>query len=161
MSTSRAFEYDIAFSCLAGDAQVARRLEGLLRGRFKTLVSTNHDRADDISGLARLVVVLHRGDWGLAGRTRAEEIAIRNRAHDEGYDFTLLISLDGAAAPKWLPRFRVWNGLERWGVSGVAAVMEARLQDLGVEARTNNLEFRETPAPLGQDIQQQFSFSAA
>jgi hypothetical protein len=33
--------------------------------------------------------------------------------------------------PPWLPKTRLWFGLERFGLEGLAAVIEARIQELG------------------------------
>lgn len=167
MSNSKPFEYDIVFSCLALDDGLARRLDDLLRDHFKTVVCSDIGlegmapgtaRSDVISRQARCVVVLHRDGWGRTSPTRAEEIAIRNRAQDEGYDFALFISLDAKpAAPKWLPRYRLWNGLDRWGVGGAAAVIEARVQELGAEYQADCA----MQATSDDEIQQEFGFCAA
>jgi hypothetical protein len=85
---------------------------------------------------ARIVVVLYRAGWGQTPFTRIEETAIRNRAFDQGYDFALFIPLDPSpTVPAWLPKNRIWIGLERWGEHAAASVIEARVQEAGGEPR--------------------------
>jgi hypothetical protein len=92
---------------------------------------------------ARLVVVLYRTRWGQTPWTRIEETAIRNRAFDHGYDFVKFIPLDGnPSVPKWLPKTQLWFGLNRWGVTGAASVIEARIQELGGEPHEESVPDR-------------------
>ena len=81
---------------------------------------------------ARIVTVLYRGGWGRAGCTLLEETAVRARAHEEGYEFILLIPLDTPPSlPPWIPKKQTWLGLDRWGAEGMAAVIDARVQQAG------------------------------
>ena len=74
---------------------------------------------------------LHRGNSDL------------NRAHEEGYDFALLIPLDKPPTkPVWFPKNRLWLGLERWGIATAAAIIEARVQELGGSPRQETIEER-------------------
>ena len=146
------FRYDIAFSFLAQDEAVAVQLNDLLHGRFSTFLYS--ERQKELAGRdgeiafnevfatdARSVVVLYRDGWGQTPWTRIEETAIRNRAHSEGYDFCLFVPLgDKATVPRWLPRNRLWIGFERWGANGAAAVIEARVADLGGNPHIETLE---------------------
>jgi hypothetical protein len=94
---------------------------------------------------ARLVVVLYRDGWGQTPWTRIEETAIRNRAYDHGYDFVKFIPLDDKpAVPKWLPRTQLWLGIKRWGAEGAASVIEARVEELGGEAKEESALDRAT-----------------
>src|SRR6185312_11556738 len=65
--------------------------------------------------------------------TRIEQTAIRNRAFDYGYLFVVFVKLDNAAVPEWLPKTQIWVNFERWGPTVTAAVIEARVQELGGE----------------------------
>src|SRR5690606_38182685 len=110
------FEYDVAFSFLASDEDLASRLNDLIKPRLTTFLYSK--RQTEIAGAdgeqrfnaifgneARTVVILYRKGWGETPWTRIEETAIRNRAYDEGYDFALFIPLDTpATVPPWLPR---------------------------------------------------------
>jgi hypothetical protein len=138
-----AFDYDVAFSFLARDEGLALQLNDLLQDRVRTFIYT--ERQKELAGKdgeiafgsvfgakARFVALLYRAEWGETPWTRIEETAIRNRGYDEAYDFLLCIPLDDPPhAPKWIPRNKLWIGLERWGLEGAAAVIEARVQELG------------------------------
>lgn len=146
------FEYDVAFSFLASDEDLASRLNDLIKPRLTTFLYSK--RQTEIAGAdgeqrfnaifgneARTVVILYRKGWGETPWTRIEETAIRNRAYDEGYDFALFIPLDTpATVPPWLPRTRLWLGLDRWGLEGAASVIEARVQEAGGQVRVETFE---------------------
>lgn len=154
MSAVNDFKYDVAFSFVAGDEGLAAQLNDLLQDRLKTFLYS--ERQAQIAGTdgeqsfnevfarqARCVVILHRETWGNTNWTRIEETAIRNRAHDEGYDFALFVPLgDAPAVPRWVPKNRLWIGLERWGITAAAAVIEARAQELGAAPQAETLEDR-------------------
>ena len=67
--------------------------------------------------------------------TRIEQTAIKNCAFNEGYDFTLFIPTDRKGAPRWVPKTRLYFGLDRYGINGAAAVIEAAVQREGGSAR--------------------------
>ena len=139
------YKYDVAFSFLAQDEALATELNDLLQDRVRTFLYSK--KQGEIGGTdgeksfnaafgeeARLVVVLYRKGWGETPWTRIEETALRNRAFEHGYDFVKFIPLDDPPdVPKWLPRTQLWVGLRRWGVSGAATVIEARVEELGGE----------------------------
>jgi hypothetical protein len=143
MTVDRQYEYDVAFSFLKEDETLAIALNERLQGRLATfLYSRNQETVAGTDGEltfsrifgkdARIVVVLYREGWGTTPFTRIESTAIRNRAFDEGYDFTILVPLDSPPkAPDWLPKNRIWVGLERWGLDGAAAAIETRVQEYG------------------------------
>ena len=137
------FDYDVAFSFLARDEGIATALNDALKGGLKTFLYS--ERQKELAGTdgeltfnaafgkqARFVVVLFRDGWGETPWTRIEQTAVRNRAFEEGFDFCLMIKLDGASTvPPWLPRARLWVGFERFGIDGASAVIHARAQELG------------------------------
>jgi hypothetical protein len=139
----RGYKYDVAFSFLAKDEALATELSDLIQERVQTFLYSK--KQGEIAGTdgektfnavfgeeARLVVVLYRAGWGETPWTRIEETAIRNRAFEQGYEFVKLIPLDDPpSAPKWLPKTQLWVGLKRWGTSGAASVIEARIEELG------------------------------
>jgi hypothetical protein len=146
------FKYEVAFSCLAQDEELAANIEARVRDRLSTFIYT--ERQKEIAGRdgemlfrevfgtqARTVVVLYRDGWGTTPWTRIEEAAIRDRGFSEGYDFLTVIPLDSPPKPpKWLPKNRIWLDIKRLGVEGAVAVIEERVRELaGVVAR-------ETPA---------------
>ena len=137
------FEYDIAFSFTTDDEGIATQLNDRLQDRYRTflyskaqdkLVGT--DGADTFGAVfnkqARSVVVLLRPEWGTTPFTRVEQTAIKNRAHDHGYDFaTFIVTVPGTPIPDWLPKTRLWYDLPRFGLDGAVAVLAARIQERG------------------------------
>lgn len=92
---------------------------------------------------SRLVVVLYRAGWGKTPWTRIEETAIRNRAYNEGYSFVLFVPLEEKpSVPAWLPKTQLWIGFNRWGVDGIAPVVDARFQELGGTPHEESIEDR-------------------
>jgi hypothetical protein len=170
MGAEREFEFDVAISFHSRDEGMAQQLADLIRDRFKvflyseqqkllagrdgeeTFNSIFHDRA-------RVVVVLCRKEWGETPFTRIEQTAIRNRAFEEGFDFSLFIPTDTPpTVPKWLPRTRLYFGLERFGLDGAAGVIEQLVQEQGGEPRVEDVESRaarfERAAALRHDRKQ-------
>jgi hypothetical protein len=137
------YEYDVAFSFNALDEGVASQLNDLLADRLKTFIYSERQR--EIAGTdgqqkfsevygktSRLVVVLFRPEWGETPWTRVERDAIKNRSLDEGWDFTTFIpTVAKPQMPPWLPKTRLYVGLERWGIESAAAVIESRLAERG------------------------------
>ena len=148
------FKYDVAFSFLAEDEELVTQINDLIQGRINTFLYSR--KQGEIAGTdgeqtfnrvfaseARVVFVLYRNGWGKTPWTRIEETAIRNRAFEEGYDFVIFAPLDKPPnVPKWLPKNRIWVGLDRWGIEGVATVIEARVQEVGGSPREETVEDR-------------------
>ena len=153
-ATKHDYQYDVAFSFLAQDEALAVGLADHFEGRLRTFIDsrkqdqiaeTDREKAfnEIFARRARVVVVLYREEWGATSLTRIEETAIRNRALDHGYDFALFIALDERpSVPQWLPRTRLWIGLKRYGIAATAAVIEARVQELGGQPIEETLEGR-------------------
>ncbi len=137
------YKYDVAFSFLAEDEDLATKINDLLEDRLSTFLYSRQQgelagtdgekRFNAVFGEeARIIFVLYRKDWGSTPWTRIEENAIRNRAFDDGYDFVIFAPLDSPqSVPKYLPKNRLWVGLERWGFEGAASVIESRVQEAG------------------------------
>jgi hypothetical protein len=148
------FKYDVAFSFLARDESITQELNDLIQDRVATFVYS--ERQEAIAGTdgeetfnkvfgedARIVVILYRDGWGETPWTRIEETAIRNRGFKENYDFLVFIPLDKEATiPRWLPRAYLWVGFDRWGATGAASVIEARVQQAGGSPRTESVADR-------------------
>jgi hypothetical protein len=134
---------EVAFSFLSEDEDLAVQVEERVQDRLATFLHTKwqdqlvgtdgEKRFDEVFGReARIVVILYRDGWGQTPWTRIEETAIRNRALHEGYGFLLVIPVEvPPRVPDWLPRTQIWFDLDRSGVAGAAAVIEARVQDSG------------------------------
>ena len=146
------YKYDIAFSFLAEDEQLAVVLNDLLSTTCSTFLYSK--KQDEIAGTdgektfnkvfgedARIVAVLFRDTWGETPWTRIEETAIRNRAFEEGYDFVVFIPLENnPKLPEWLPKPQIWIGIDRWGPKGAASVIEARVQQEGGEPKEESVQ---------------------
>jgi hypothetical protein len=147
-------QYEVAFSFLAQDEALATQINDLLQDRMSTflyskrqeeLAGTDGEQTfNDVFGRqARLVVVLYRTGWGETPWTRIEQTAIKNRAFNDGYDFVIFVPLEEpAAVPKWLPKTQIWVGLNRWGISGAASVIDARVQEAGGSVHEESIEDR-------------------
>jgi hypothetical protein len=167
--TSKTFEYDIAFSFHSQDEGLASKLNDLLQDRFKTFLYS--ERQKELAGRdgeetfstvfatkARFVVIFYRKEWGETPFTRIEQTAIRNRAYSEGYNFTLFIPTeDPATVPDWLPRIRLYYGLGRFGISGAAAVVEARVQETGGQPQIESVADRAARLNRAMQFRQQQS----
>ncbi|PSJ60472.1 hypothetical protein [Kumtagia ephedrae] len=148
------FEYDIAFSFHSKDEGTATALNDLLQDRVKTFIYSA--RQKEIAGTdgqesfsavygekARLVVVFYREEWGQTPFTRIEMDAIKNRSLQDGWDFTVFIPTEmPAKMPAWVPKTRLYVGLERWGLTGAASVVEERLRERGGEPKVESLTDR-------------------
>lgn len=151
---SEEFEYDVAFSFCAVDEGVATHLNDLLSPRLKTFVYSERQR--EIAGTdgqesfskvygqtARLVVVLYRPEWGTTPWTRVERDAIKNRSLEDGWDFTTFVpTVDRPQMPPWLPKTRLYVGLQRWGMEAAAAVIESRAAERGSNPREESVAER-------------------
>jgi hypothetical protein len=145
------YEYEVAFSFLQNNEKLAYEISDLIQDRFSTFIYSEHQKElagtdgektfnDVFQNKARIVVVLYCDDWGKTKWTRVEETAIRNRGHEEGYDFTLFVQLDpNSNMPKWLPRNRIYYDFERWGSKGLAPVIEAKIQEFWGASRPESL----------------------
>ena len=149
---SDGFKYDVGFSFLAEDEATAVELNDLIAGRLTTFLYSQRQRElagrdgeeafnKAFSAECRSVVVLFRKGWGESPWTRIEETGIRNRAHEEGYDFCLFVGMEERPQlPRWVPRNRLYLGFQRYGAVGAAAVIEQRVLDLGGSTRVESVE---------------------
>lgn len=146
------FKYEVAFSFLQEDEQLALQIADRVRDRVSVGVFVYSERQDILAGKdgvdafsqvfgieSRIVVILYRKGWGETKWTRVEETAIRSRCFDEGHEFVLLVKLDTANPPVWLPPTRIYLGFERYGIDGVASVIEARVQAAGGTVRGESI----------------------
>jgi hypothetical protein len=160
------FKYDIAFSFLSTDEKAAQEINDSLQDRYRTFIYP--ERQKELAGTdgeeafkrvfakeARTVAVLFRPEWGTTRWTRIEETAIRDRAHDDGYDFCTFIAMaESVARPNWLPKNRLQYVAKRFGLHGAAAVLEARLQEQGGTVH------EETVVERGQRLKRVADFAA-
>jgi hypothetical protein len=145
------FKYEVAFSFTGEDEGLATQINDLLRDRYRTFLYSREQKKlagtdgeetfNDVFGKeARTVAVLLRPEWGSSAWTRIEQIAIKNRAYDQGYDFTtFIVTAPGTPIPSWVPKTRLWYNLERFGLDGAAAVLSARIQARGGDTAEETL----------------------
>jgi hypothetical protein len=132
-------EYDVAFSFLGEDESPAVHIADQVRDRMNVFVYSEQQKGlagkDGLTEFtatfrerSKVCVVLYRERYGHTKWTRVEETAIKERALESGWDFLLVISLDGTA-PVWLPKTKLWLGFERFGVSGAGSVIDAKVTE--------------------------------
>lgn len=153
MSREGETTYDLAFSFLAQDEEVARQIADELRGRWNVFIYS--ERQKEIGGKdgvekfsavfrreARLCVVLYRDGWGRTKWTGVEQTAIRERFYECGsWDFLVVVLLDESGTqPAWLPKTKMWAGLKTFGLAATAAVIDARAQEGGGEPHPETAE---------------------
>lgn len=155
-------KYDVAFSFLQQDEQLAIDLADRIRNRVEVFIYSEqqkdliaHDGVDAFSQVfnqdARVVVVLFRETWGTTKWTRVEETAIKSRLLDDGLKFLVVASLDGKH-PVWYPDTWIWGDLERYGIDGLASVIETRVRQTGGDVRS------ETLADYATAVERQITF---
>ncbi len=137
------YNYDVAFSFAQKDESLALSIYMLLKDRIrcfiyseeqKKLAGTDGEKTfnDVFSREARIIVIFLSSDWGNTKWTRIEETAIKNKGFDEGYDFAIFIPTEkDVTQPKYIPKTRLYIGLERWGIESAASVIESRVQEFG------------------------------
>lgn len=147
---SDSFKYDAAFSFIQRDQQLALQIADRIRDRMSVFVYSERqevfagaDGMDQHSRIyrdeSRVVVVLHRKEWGQTDWTRVEETVIRDRAFQNGFDFLVTVSLDSSEKPVWLPKTRIWVDFNRYGINGVASSVEAAVQAVGGAVRDESV----------------------
>jgi hypothetical protein len=136
------FKYDLAFSFTFEDEPLAKQLFNLLKERISCFIYFEEQKklagrdGEDVfnkvfSIESRVVAILYSQEWGDTKWTRIEQTAIRNRGYEEGYDFVIFIpTKNNLTPPKWLPKNRIWVGLERWGIEGAASSIESKVLEL-------------------------------
>ncbi len=141
--SNKKYKYDVAFSFLQKDEDIAIQLSDRLEGRFSSFIYS--ENLAELAGNdgeiifnkvfgkeCRIAVVLYRDGWGETPWTRIEETAIRNRAFKKGYDFTLFIRIDeNAILPEWIPKTQIWVDYNRLGIEATAPMIEYKIQQEG------------------------------
>lgn len=147
-------KYEVAFSFLKEDEAIAYELNDLIQDRMSTFIySKAQEKLAGTDGEesfnkvfyeeARIVVVLYRDGWGQTSWTRIEEIAIRNRAFEKGWDFLLIIKLDDKAIlPHWVPRVNIWLDYERFKTEKAVGVIEYKINSAGGNSRPETVKER-------------------
>jgi hypothetical protein len=132
--------YDVAISFLSQDEPAALKLHGQLGETFFVFVySKQQEQLAGTDGLesfrlaflsqSRLVVVLYREGWGKTKWTAIEELAIKDRMFEGGWDSLLFVAMDGTS-PAWLPKTHVRLDYSKFAQDLVGAI-KLRVQELG------------------------------
>ncbi|MCH7723951.1 MAG: hypothetical protein IIC76_11575 [Bacteroidetes bacterium] len=162
---NKEYKYDVAFSFLKEDENLAQELNDLLKD--KTITFLYSKRQAKIAGTdgeetfnkvfgqeSRVVVVLYRKGWGNSSWTRIEETAIKNRALVEGYEFTLFIPLDEPpSVPNYLPKTYIWFGIHKYGIKVALSIIESKIQSEGGKIKV------ETPEDIAKRIKEEEQFN--
>lgn len=121
MSEVKEPKHEIAFSFLAGDLALSTQFADSLAPLSTFVFSRKQDELAGTDGQesfraafrfdSRLNVVLFRGGWGETPWTRVEQTAIQERCLADGWDRLLVVVLDDAAPPKWIPQLNLYLDL--------------------------------------------------
>lgn len=146
------YAYDVAFSFLDSDGDLVRQIQDRMEGRFKFFDFRDHqpklvgtDGHDTLSRVfedeALTSLVLFRNGWGKRGFTVPELTGIRNRGHQQGYGFLLVVVADDhPELPTFFPRTAIWYGLRQYGLNGLIPVIDAHLKRNGGEPSEASVE---------------------
>lgn len=146
------YKYDVAFSFLKQDEQIAYDLNDRIQDRYSTFIYSKHQ--EELGGTdgekqfnsvffeeSRIVVLLYRNGWGQTSWTRIEETALKNRAFEKGWDFLLLINLDTTSTlPSWIPKTYIWIDFPRFKSEGVVAVVDHKIKEKGGQGKPDTVE---------------------
>ena len=146
------YKYDIAFSFLQRDEELAFKISNELSARLTTFIYS--EKQKELAGRdgeilfnkifgneSHVVIVFYRPDWGNTPWTRIEQTAIRNRGFQKGYDFVFFIVIEpDVVVPEWIPKSQLWYNYPRFGVDGITASIENKLQTMGVDTRPPTIE---------------------
>jgi hypothetical protein len=149
------FDYDAAFSFLAPQETLARRLSKALQP-LKTFVFT--ERQADVAGKngvdaysrifkekTRLGVILHSAGWGQTAYTGLEEMALQELANRTRYEGVLLVKLDESDTPVWFPhRVELYLDFQRYGFNETVGIIRRRIEERGGVLRPETTLERET-----------------
>jgi len=135
------YKYDVAFSFLSADEQIARNLNEILKRRLNTFIY--FDKQDELIGEdaqikftnifgkeCRIAVIIYREGWGTSGWTLIEQNSIQTRLFKDGLDFIFVVSLD-KKHPIWYPEQYIWDNIEKYGIEATAAIIENKAKKQG------------------------------
>jgi hypothetical protein len=146
MADDPKYLYDAAISFLSGDEPLASQLYNKLSETLSVFVySKKQEQLAGTDGLdsfrqaffsqSRLIVVLYRDGWGKTKWTAIEELAIKERMFEGGWNSLLFVMLDQRSTyPAWLPKTHVRLDYTRFADSLVGAI-KLRVVELGGELK--------------------------
>ncbi len=165
MDSVQQFEFDLALSYLRGDLGLALELAERLTPELRVAL---HPRGEETvtatDGLeswrtvfrerARLSVVLYREGWGHTPWSAVEAAAIRERGLATDYRSLVLVNLDSARLPAWLPQTLLQIDPQRYSTDELIGVIKARAQELGAQLQ------RATSAERAAALERRRAFDA-
>lgn len=135
-------DVDVAITFLNQDLGFAQELSDRLGNALSVFVYAN--RQEELAGTdglesfrevfrhrAKLVVILHREEWGNTKWTRIEELAIKDRFLNEGPEFLFLIAMGDAQPPRWLPEQLIRFSSRDFPVTEAIGAIKAKALELG------------------------------
>jgi hypothetical protein len=137
------FKYDIAFSLLAQDLELAEEIKRKINGDIKCFLYSDEQKAlagkngiEEFKNVfkieSRLAVILFRRGWGGTGWTGIEEDAMQDRLIKDGEGFVFLVLIDDKHdIPIWIPTSKIWGDFKRLGIDGLISVLEERVRERG------------------------------
>lgn len=145
MPNEREFKYDVAFSLLGRDAEVAQALASQL-APLRCFVFTQRQRdlvgrngieafAEIFRREARLAVVLYRAGYGETEYTDLEARGIQDRGMETSWQSPVLINLDGSPPPPWFPKRNIWLDLQRYPIDEAVGAIRLLAEELGAQRR--------------------------
>jgi hypothetical protein len=164
MDRAQKFEFDVAISFLRPDLELALDLAERLAPELRVFAHARRQETiapgDGLEPFrtaferAHLSVVLYRAAWGGTPWTAAEESAIRNRCGVTNQRSLVLVNLDSAALPEWLPPRYLQLDLQSYPVEQLIGVIKARAQELGAELQ------KASPAERAAALERRRAFDA-
>lgn len=137
-------QYDVAISFLKQQLGLAERIRDALGERRKTFVFSQEqpevvgsytNGVEAFSSVfrddCRVCVILHSDGWGKRGYTHVEQVMMHERVPTEGYDFLIVVRLDKAEPPKWIPTAQIYYDYTKYGFDGLIETIEKRVAMLG------------------------------
>lgn len=143
------FRYDVALSFLSKDLDLAKNLASRLEPGLSVFVYDRHK--EDLLGSdgmerfsvvfaqeARLSVILFREGWGHTPWTAFEETHIKSRALLNRMTSFMLVALDSAPHPAWVPASHLYASIETESRDEIAAIIRARAREQGAVSRKDS-----------------------
>lgn len=151
ISDKASYLYEVAFSFLYQDEKLVYELNDLISSQVRTFVySKQQERLAGTDGVesfnktfhdeARIVVILHRQNWGQTPWTKVEEIAIKNRAFKGDWDFFIVIGLDKSKLPSWIPLTNLYLDFQQFGLEKAAGAILYKVAHNGGEIQIESVE---------------------
>ncbi|MFB6307289.1 MAG: hypothetical protein ABEH43_09940 [Flavobacteriales bacterium] len=147
------FKYDIAISLCSDDLEYGKKLYDALNPKLekkflypeqqKKIITEHGDEffRRIFKEEARVVVILHRKEWGETKFTGLEKDAILDRIGQEGqgHDFIFMVPVDGSV-PSWYPENRIYADPNEFSIEEIARFIEFLVAQRGGEVKPMTLE---------------------